>query len=69
MYKQRFVIEYNELTERIGKLENMLTKYANGKLDFEPDCPITLLKEQLKVMTEYQHILKKRSVIEGIDIK
>ena len=45
-YQERFINEYNELSERITKLVNLLKKYKNGELDFTPDCPYELLYAQ-----------------------
>lgn len=67
-YKVRFVKEYNELKERYGKLHKMIVKAEAGTLDFEPDCPLDLLKQQAKAMGEYLHILEIRAEIERIDI-
>ena len=67
-YKKRFVKEYNELKERADKLAFMLAKYSNGELDFEPDCPINLLKMQYHAMRTYMHILKLRAEIEDIKL-
>lgn len=67
-YKVRFVKEYNELKERYGKLHKMIVKAEAETLDFEPDCPLDLLKQQAKTMGEYLHILEIRAEIERIDI-
>lgn len=67
-YKVRFVKEYKELKERYGKLHKMIVKAEAGTLDFEPDCPLDLLKQQAKAMGEYLHILEIRAEIERIDI-
>ena len=50
-YQDRMRVEYRELTARAGRLRDMLQRYADGTLDFEPTCPITLLSRQLDVMT------------------
>ena len=67
-YKQRMVNEYNELKERTIKLGNMLYKYESGELDFEPTCPINLLKAQRYAMHTYLWILEQRAEIEGIEL-
>lgn len=51
-YKVRFVKEYKELKERYGKLHKMIVKAEAGTLDFVPDCPLDLLKQQAKAMGE-----------------
>lgn len=52
----------------MSKLDKMLKKYAQGTLGFEPDCPIRLLQEQRRVMSEYADILEARAKFEGIDL-
>lgn len=67
-YKDRMRVEYQELTGRADKLRDMLQRYADGTLDFEPTCPITLLSRQLDVMDEYALILRRRAGIEHISL-
>ena len=67
-YKVRFVKEYKELKERYGKLHKMIVKAEAGTLDFEPDCPLDLLKQQAKAMGEYLQILEIRAEIEKVNI-
>ena len=68
-WKERVVKEYKELKERYNKLHKMLIKYEAGTLDFTPNCPLELLKEQKKYMGEYLRILEIRSEIENIDLE
>ena len=67
-YKDRMRVEYRELTARAGRLRDMLQRYADGTLDFEPTCPISLLSRQLDVMDEYSLILRRRAGIEHIGL-
>ena len=67
-YKDRMITEYEQLKERADKLEVMLTKYGLDALDFEPDCPISLLELQLEYMRKYQTILEARAAIEEIEL-
>lgn len=67
-YKDRMRVEYRELTARAGRLRDMLQRYADGTLDFEPTCPISLLSRQLDVMDEYALILRRRANIEHISL-
>ena len=67
-YGERMRVEYRELTARAGRLRDMLQRYADGTLDFDPTCPITLLSRQLKVMDEYALILRRRANIEHISL-
>ena len=67
-YQERFIKEYNELHDRTVKLDNMLKKYKNGELDFEPNCPYELLYTQLIYMVNYLCVLEKRAEIENIKL-
>ena len=67
-YKERFINEYNELSDRITKLENTLKKYKNGELALDPNCPYELLFTQLVHMINYLCVLKKRAEIENIKL-
>ena len=65
-WKERFATEYSELKTRTEKLGHMLANWKN--LDFEPNCPYTLLLEQYTTMSRYLAILQVRAELEGIDI-
>lgn len=67
-YQDRMRVEYRDLTARAGRLRDMLQRYADGTLDFEPTCPISLLSRQLDVMDEYALILRRRANIEHIGL-
>lgn len=67
-YKVRMVKEYWDLKDKYDKLHKMLVKYDAGKLDFTPNCPIGVLREQAGVMGNYLYILEKRAIIEDIDL-
>lgn len=67
-YKERFKAEYYQLKIRRDKLNDMLSKYKNGTLDFEPTCSYELLAEQWNIMGAYLHILKARVDIECIEL-
>lgn len=67
-WKERFKKEYYELKERFKKLDMMIGKYEKGKLEFEPKCPIDLLKRQRSVMWDYLSTLEQRAKIEEIKL-
>ena len=67
-WKVRFRKEYYELRERYQKLGMMLSQYENGQLEFEPRCPIDLLKRQRSVMWDYLSTLEQRAKIEEIKL-
>lgn len=67
-WQKRFVKEYYELRDRFQKLDVMIGKYEKGQLEFEPKCPIDLLKRQRSVMWEYLSILEQRARIEEVKL-
>lgn len=68
-YKERFKAEYYQLKIREEKLLTVLEKYERGTLNFEPTCPISVLREQHKIMNSYLGVLEKRAKIEGIELE
>ena len=68
-YKKRMIEEFDQLNERVKKLEKTILKYRYGKLDFNLTCPIGMLESQYNYMVKYRDILKKRAVLEDIDLK
>lgn len=68
-YKDRFKAEYYQTKIRYNKIHKMIVKYEAGKLDFKPDNPIDLLKDQEAVMERYLYILEIRALIEGVDLE
>lgn len=67
-YKERFAAEYYQLETRYLKLKNMCDKWDEGKLNFTPTCPRDIYNDQLKAMSDYLTILKKRAEIEGVEL-
>jgi len=67
-YKKRFKAEYQQLKIRVQKLNNMLTKYKAGTLDFTPTCSYEMLYRQLVHMTDYLSDLEKRATEEKINL-
>lgn len=68
-YKERFRAEALQLVLRIQGLQNMLNKYKDGTLNFEPKCSFEILNSQLFFMRRYLGILEDRARIEGIDLR
>lgn len=68
-YKERFKAEYQQTKIRYDKLHVMLVKADAGKLEFEPTCPLDLLRRQAAAMGQYLYCLEVRAQIEGIDLK
>lgn len=67
-YKKRMQVEYRELKERYDKLHNMIVRYEAGTLDFEPNCPIDILKNQKSAMGQYLYWLEVRAQIENVEL-
>lgn len=67
-WKERVQLEYKQLKERYDKLHNMIVKYEAGILEFTPNCPLDLLKEQAAAMGKYLYVLEARAQIEDIDL-
>jgi len=68
-YKERMLREYHEVKDRYVNLHKMLVKHDAGKLGFQLNCPVELLKMQKKAMGQYLYILEVRAEIEGIDLR
>ncbi|WP_407461854.1 crAss001_48 related protein [Methanobrevibacter sp.] len=67
-YKDRFKAEYFQTKLRYDKLNRMIVKADAGTLEFEPDCPLNMLRAQLESMDVYLHMLAVRAEKEGIDL-
>ena len=67
-YKERLIKEYTELKTRYNRLQEMLNKWDEGKLDFTPTCPRELYNMQLRAMREYLDILVIRAKFEDIQL-
>lgn len=67
-WKKRFVDEYHMLKDKYTKLHKMVVKYEAGTLEFEPNCPLDLLKQQKAAMGQYLYCLELRAEIEKITL-
>lgn len=68
-YKERFKAEYWQTKIRYEKLHEMIVKYEAGVLNFEPKCPLLLLKEQASYMGQYLYTLEVRAKMEDINLE
>lgn len=68
-YKERFKAEYAQLVIRYYGLCNMLEKWDNGTLEFEPTCPRSTYNTQTKVMEDYIAVLEARAVMENVELE
>lgn len=68
-YKERFKAEYAQLVIRYYGLKNMLEKWDNGTLEFEPTCPRSTYNLQIQAMTDYISVLEARAVMENVDLE
>lgn len=67
-YKDRFRAEYWQTKIRYDKLHKMLIKWEAGTLDFNPVCPVGVLREQKARMGNYLYSLELRAEIEHIEL-
>ena len=65
-YVERFKGEYYFVERKLTKLEAMLERWRDGKLDFVPKTPRSLLEIQAEQMRQYLSTLKARAHIEDI---
>lgn len=68
-YKERFRAEYAQLVIRYYGLRNMLEKWDNGTLEFEPTCPRSTYNMQTKAMEDYIAVLEARAVMEDVNLE
>lgn len=66
--KTRMVEEYHELKERISKLDDAVTRYKRGELEFKPKCLGGMTVAQLYIMQDYLHVLFDRIKVMGISL-
>lgn len=67
-YKTRMVEEYHELKERISKLDDAVTRYKRGELEFKPKCLGGMTVAQLYIMQDYLHVLFDLIKVMGISL-
>ena len=67
-YQERFKAEYYQNVIRYQKLKEMLGKWDNGELTFNPVCPRSTYEMQIRAMTDYIAGLEARAVMEGIEL-
>ena len=68
-YTERFRAEYWQAKIRYNKLNMVLKLHDAGKLGFELNCPVELLRKQKKHMGKYIDILEHRAKhIEGVTL-
>lgn len=66
--KTRMVEEYHELKERISLLDDAVTRYKRGELEFKPKCLGGMTVAQLYIMQDYLHVLFDRIKVMGISL-
>lgn len=59
-YEDRLVAEYDQVQYRLGKLYDVLKKYATLELDHELNCDIEVLRCQAEAMEVYLSCLADR---------
>ena len=66
--KEILIKEYTKLKTRYNRLQEMLNKWDEGKLDFTPTCPREIYDRQLFCMRQYLSILEERANIENVKL-
>jgi len=64
-YKERFIAEYRQLSNRYNGLKRMYDNWDN--LQFTPTCAKEVYNRQLEAMQSYLDILIERATEEGIN--
>lgn len=72
-YVNRFIAEYDQTRIRLEKLKAFIDKIELAEVYHigtapEHQCPLNLLREQLRAMESYLRILEKRAVVESISL-
>ena len=67
-WEDRLAAEYRQTKIRYERLHRMIVRYEAGTLEFKPNCPLSLLKEQAAAMGAYLFALEKRMEIEHIQL-
>ena len=67
-YKQRFIAEFEQLSNRFKGLVKMLDSWDKGTLTFTPTCTRETYDVQLKAMWDYMNALIERAATEAIEI-
>lgn len=67
-YKKRFLAEYLQTKIRYNNLHRMIVKLEAGTLEFTPNTPIDILKNQKSFMGQYLNQLEIRAEIEKIPL-
>lgn len=68
-YKERFIAEYEQLCIRRRRLVNILARWYDPSLDFNPKCPYGLLREQADLMAMLTQVMERRARYGGIDLR
>lgn len=73
-YIDRFIAEYKQTKIRHDNLKAFCDKIELAEVYHigtapEHNCPLNILREQLRAMKSYLDILDKRAIIEGITIE
>lgn len=67
-YKERFKAEYYQVKIRLEKLNTMVDKWDEGKLEFEPTCPREIYTDQISAMVKYLTVLEQRAKLENVEL-
>lgn len=68
-YKKRFIAEVKQNKIRMEKLDIMLSKLSQNRLNFEPKTPPAVLRRQSELMHKLDEIYQQRAVYESINLE
>ena len=67
-YKERFKAEYKQLIIRLDRLNKIINKMKEDKLDFKGLCSLDVLIAQSRHMSAYASLLSYRALVEDINL-
>lgn len=67
-YKERFKAEYKQLIIRLDRLNKIINKMKEDKLDFKGFCSLDVLIAQSRHMDAYASLLSYRALVEDINL-
>lgn len=67
-WKERFKAEYYQMKIYCNELEEVICKYNNGTLEFNPAQSIEFFSKQLDAVKQYINILEERARLEKIEL-
>lgn len=67
-YKERFKAEYHQLSNRLNKIRHFIADARKMGRKTINKCPIDVYVWQMRVMQDYQYVLRRRAELENIEL-